>query len=96
VYGALENSRADFTSEVARARMPTEVTLVEIPAGNYEQFGYHTGQPNDPAATTPRDEQPARVVGATLQLLASISRKQSYSDSGCVGEQTANHHRRDG
>ncbi len=73
VYGALESGRASFISAEARARLPGDVRFVEIAGGNHEQFGYYTGQPNDPAAQTPRATQQAEAVAATVALLEALA-----------------------
>ncbi len=69
VYGSLENGRPGFIADEARARVPATTAYIEIAGGNHEQFGYYTGQPNDPEATLPRADQQAQAVAATLSLL---------------------------
>ncbi|MBL8055805.1 MAG: alpha/beta hydrolase [Anaerolineales bacterium] len=73
VYGSLETGRASFTSPEARANLPAEAVFVEITGGNHEQFGYYTGQPNDPPAALPRADQQAQAVAAAAQLLEILS-----------------------
>lgn len=74
VYGALDTGRENYLSADARARLPMDTSFVEIAGGNHEQFGYYTGQPGDPPAQTPRAQQQAEAVAATILLLQAISR----------------------
>jgi hypothetical protein len=46
--------------------------FVPIEGGNHEQMGWYTGQPNDPPATTARDEQQSQLVIATASFLAAL------------------------
>lgn len=73
IYGSLETSRESFISAEARARLPANAVFVEINGGNHEQFGYYTGQLNDPAAYISRDDQQSQAVMATLGLLQSLA-----------------------
>lgn len=72
VYGSLENSREAFISAEAKANLPANVEFISINGGNHEQFGYYTGQPNDPEAYITRDSQQQQVVEATVKLLAEL------------------------
>jgi hypothetical protein len=74
IYGTLDRGVADYTSAANVAKLPSELAFSAIDGGNHEQMGYYTGQPNDPPATIPRDEQQRRAVEATLALLARVSR----------------------
>jgi hypothetical protein len=73
IYGSLETGRAGFISAEARANLPAGAEFVEINGGNHEQFGYYTGQPNDPVAYVGRDDQQAQAVAATAALLGRLS-----------------------
>ena len=73
VYGALENTRADYISAQAQSRLPAGAVFVAIAGGNHEQFGYYTGQPGDAVPQTAREVQQAQVVEATLALLAKLT-----------------------
>jgi pimeloyl-ACP methyl ester carboxylesterase len=73
IYGARETGRASFLDPANTANLPADTHYVEIPGGNHEQFGYYTGQPNDPAAGIPRDDQQAEAVSATLALLDAVA-----------------------
>lgn len=72
IYGSLENSREAFISAEAKANLPANVEFVSINGGNHEQFGYYTGQPNDPVAYTSRDVQQQQIVDATVKLLGAL------------------------
>lgn len=72
VFGALESGRSKFISENAKAKLPNDTTFIEIPGGNHEQFGYYTGQLNDPPSAVSRTEQQAQAVAAAVQLLEAI------------------------
>jgi hypothetical protein len=61
-----------FTSEENVARLGPALVFTVIEGGNHEQMGWYTGQPNDPPATIPREEQQARIVDATLELLDAL------------------------
>jgi len=73
IYGSLETGRAGFISTEARQNLPADAVFVEINGGNHEQFGYYTGQLNDPVAYLARDEQQAQAVAATLSVLESLA-----------------------
>lgn len=73
VWGSLDAGAARMGGAEARAALPPDAVFVEIPGGNHGQMGWYTGQPNDPPATISRAEQQARVVEATVALLASLS-----------------------
>lgn len=73
VYGSLETGKPDYISAEAKARLPAGAVYVEIPGGNHEQFGYYTGQPNDPPAAIAREDQQAQAVAAAVQLLQAIT-----------------------
>lgn len=73
IYGALETGRASFLDPANTGKLPADTRYVEIAGGNHEQFGYYTGQPNDPAAEIARDSQQAEAVSATLALLDALA-----------------------
>lgn len=74
VYGSLETGKPTFISATAKAHVPAaSATYVEIPGGNHEQFGYYTGQPNDPPAQIARQEQQFQAAAAAMRLLQSIA-----------------------
>jgi Alpha/beta hydrolase family len=72
-YGTLDQGAATFTDPATLARLGPDVTTTVIEGGNHEQMGWYAGQPNDPPATIPREEQQSRIVAATVDLLHSIS-----------------------
>ncbi len=53
-------------------RLGPALVFTVIEGGNHEQMGWYTGQPNDPPATIPREEQQARIVAATLEMLDAL------------------------
>jgi pimeloyl-ACP methyl ester carboxylesterase len=73
IYGSLDAGRPTFRSPENLARLPADTTYVEISGGNHEQFGWYTGQPNDPPATIARDEQQRQIAIATASFLATLS-----------------------
>jgi hypothetical protein len=73
IYGSLDSGAAKMTSADSLALVPTDTPVVEIDGGNHANFGHYSGQPNDPPATIPREEQQRRAVEQTLELLESIS-----------------------
>jgi dienelactone hydrolase len=73
IYGSLDANRESFLSTEARANLPADAAFVEINGGNHEQFGYYTGQLNDPVAYTSREDQQAQVVATTLRFLESLA-----------------------
>jgi pimeloyl-ACP methyl ester carboxylesterase len=72
VYGSLDAGAAGFLSPERLANLPPDPTIVVIDGGNHEQMGWYTGQPNDPPATISRTAQQARVIDATVSLLAGL------------------------
>jgi hypothetical protein len=73
VYGTLDRGQATFTSATARARLPAGALFLPIEGGNHEQFGYYTGQANDPAAVASRAEQQAQAVAGAVRLLEAMT-----------------------
>ncbi len=74
VYGTLDGGVGSFSSPANLAKLGTDLTTTVIAGGNHEQMGCYTGQPNDPPATIPREEQQRQVVAATVALLERIGR----------------------
>lgn len=74
IFGSLDSARASMDSAETRARLPADARFVAIPGGNHEQFGYYTGQANDPVAEITRAEQQALIVEATVALLDSVDK----------------------
>ncbi len=72
IYGTLDAGVGQITSQATRNLLPSDCAFVPIQGGNHEQFGYYTGQPNDPPATITRDDQQAQVAEATLEMLARV------------------------
>ncbi|MGA2766062.1 MAG: alpha/beta hydrolase [Spirochaetia bacterium] len=54
--------------------LPSSTRWVTIPGGNHSQFGWYGNQDRDGKALISREQQQARVVRATLQLLRSIAK----------------------
>jgi hypothetical protein len=74
IYGTLDAGAASYRSPANVAKLPGDPAFTVIEGGNHEQMGYYTGQPNDPPATIPRDEQQRQAVEATLALLERVRR----------------------
>ena len=72
-YGTLDAGAATFTDPATLGKLGPDVTTTVIDGGNHEQMGWYTGQPNDPPATIPREQQQARIVAATVELLRALS-----------------------
>ena len=72
IYGTLDAGAGQITSQASRSLLPADCVFVAIAGGNHEQFGYYTGQPNDPPATITRDDQQTQVAEATLAMLARV------------------------
>jgi Alpha/beta hydrolase family len=75
-YGTLDAGVPSFTDPANVAKLGPAVVATAIDGGNHEQMGWYTGQPNDPPATIPRAEQQARIVAATLEMLAALEPPQ--------------------
>lgn len=73
VFGTLDSGRERFDSAETLASLPEPTRVVVIEGGNHEQMGDYTGQPGDPPARIPRDEQQAMARAATVELLRGIS-----------------------
>jgi hypothetical protein len=72
VYGTLDNGADSFTSPENLANLPASHFRVPLEGGNHANFGWYTGQPNDPPATISRETQQARAAEATILLLAGF------------------------
>jgi hypothetical protein len=72
-YGSLDTGSEGFTSPDSLARLPADATVIEIVGGNHANFGWYTGQPNDPPAAISREEQQRQAVEATVELLRQIA-----------------------
>ena len=75
-YGTLDAGVPSFTDPANVAKLGPAVVATAIDGGNHEQMGWYTGQPNDPPATITREEQQARIVAATLEMLAALEPPQ--------------------
>ena len=71
-YGSLDAGVASFVGPKAMANIPANPAVLAMEGGNHEQMGWYTGQPNDPPASIARADQQARVIDATVALLASL------------------------
>lgn len=69
VYGTLDSGAQRFVSPESLALLPPNPVVTVIEGGNHANFGAYTGQPNDPPATIPREEQQAEAAQATVELL---------------------------
>ncbi len=72
IYGTLDAGAERMSGPEARAQLPPDTVFVAIPGGNHEQMGWYTGQPDDPPATIPREDQQAQVAQATVAMLESL------------------------
>jgi hypothetical protein len=73
VYGSLDSGADKMTSVESLALLPAGTPVIQVEGGNHANFGSYTGQPNDPPASIPREEQQARAVSSTVAVLHSIS-----------------------
>lgn len=72
IYGTLDAGADRMSGAESRAQLPASTVFVPVEGGNHEQMGWYTGQPNDPPATITRQAQQARVVDATVAMLAGL------------------------
>lgn len=75
IWGSLDAAAETIQSADTRAKLPADTHFVEIPGGNHEQFGYYTGQANDPVAEIARADQQAAIVAATVALLKQLDER---------------------
>jgi len=73
IYGTLDAGADQIASATSMALLPAGSAVTVIEGGNHANFGSYTGQPNDPPATIPREDQQAQAVAATVALLSKIS-----------------------
>lgn len=73
IYGTLDAGAERIASPESMALLPSDAAVTPIEGGNHANFGSYTGQPNDPPATIPREQQQAQAVDATISLLERIS-----------------------
>jgi alpha/beta hydrolase family protein len=73
IYGTLDAGADKISSSASLALLPPTPAVTVIEGGNHANFGSYTGQPNDPPASIPREQQQADVVDATVQLLGDIA-----------------------
>jgi hypothetical protein len=73
VYGTLDAGADRISSSRSMALLPAGSSLTAIEGGNHANFGSYTGQPNDPPATIPREQQQAGAVAATVSVLEAIT-----------------------
>ncbi len=73
VFGSLDAAKPKILDPATQALLPADTAYVEVPGGNHEQCGWYTGQPNDPPATTSRNDQQIAMITAWLAMLATIS-----------------------
>jgi hypothetical protein len=72
VYGTLDAGADKMSGSDTSVPFPPGTVFVPIEGGNHEQMGWYTGQPNDPPATIPREEQQRQVVAATVSMLDQL------------------------
>lgn len=71
-YGTLDHGVSSFTSPGNVEKLGPALVFTVIQGGNHEQMGWYTGQPDDPPATIPREDQQDRIVDATVELLQAL------------------------
>ncbi|HYI23183.1 MAG TPA: alpha/beta hydrolase [Candidatus Limnocylindrales bacterium] len=72
VYGTLDTGAARFVSPDSLALLPANQTITAIDGGNHANFGAYAGQPNDPPATIPREQQQQEAADSTVELLERV------------------------
>jgi len=72
-YGTLDAGAGKMSGSDPGVPFPPDTVFVPIEGGNHEQMGWYTGQPNDPPATIPREEQQRQVVDATVSMLDGLA-----------------------
>jgi pimeloyl-ACP methyl ester carboxylesterase len=73
IYGTLDAGADKIGSRNSLALLPADTIVTAIAGGNHANFGSYTGQPNDPPATIPREQQQEEAVLATTAVLQQIS-----------------------
>jgi hypothetical protein len=72
VYGSNDPGAARMSGPEARAMLPSDAVFTQVAGGNHEQMGWYTGQPDDGAATIPREEQQRQIAEATNAMLGAL------------------------
>lgn len=73
VFGSLDAAKPKILDPATQSLLPADTAYVEVAGGNHEQCGWYTGQPNDPPATTTRNDQQIAMITAWLAMLEKIS-----------------------
>ncbi len=71
-YGTLDAGRDRFVSTESLGLLPANATITAIEGGNHANFGAYTGQPNDPEAEIPREQQQQVAADAAVELLERL------------------------
>lgn len=72
VHGSLDGLATPEKIRASASLLPSSVQWVEIEGGNHAQFGWYGEQRGDVPAAISRMEQQARIVEATVALLATL------------------------
>ena len=73
IYGSLDGLATPDKIAASRPLLPPDTRWVEIQGGNHVQFGWYGDQAGDLPALISREAQQARIVQATLALLAAVA-----------------------
>lgn len=72
IYGILDGLATVDKIEAARPLLPPDTQFVPVDGGNHAQFGWYGAQGGDKPATITPLEQQAKIVEATVTLLAAV------------------------
>jgi hypothetical protein len=72
IYGIQDGLATKDKIDASRELLPADTTWVPIDGGNHGQFGWYGDQPGDNPATISRQDQQAKIIQATLDLLHSV------------------------
>jgi hypothetical protein len=72
VYGTEDGLVSTTDLENSGQRLPADTTFVAIAGGNHAQFGWYGPQEGDLPATISPEEQQAKTVSATVELLQRL------------------------
>jgi pimeloyl-ACP methyl ester carboxylesterase len=74
IYGTREGLETEDEILASRDLLPPDTHWIATEGGNHARFGWYGPQAGDKEATIGREEQQARVVAATLQLLLQMEK----------------------
>ena len=73
IYGTRDGLATPDKIDASRPLLPPDTQWTAVEGGNHAQFGWYGPQSGDDEATISREEQQAKIVAATLQLLLQLN-----------------------